>query len=142
MKNHYAALGVNQNDSEEIIKRAYRKLAKKYHPDNDASAQAKEKMIEISEAWEILGNKKKRRQYDEYLSGKQTDKSKPFNSKKATAPEPSRPMTQEDFFNMTRSFDNMLSPEAIKNSAMASKNQKSAPIDSTTFFEKVMGIKL
>lgn len=142
MKNYYAILGVKQSDSDAVIKKAYRKLAKKYHPDNDPSEQAKEKMIDVSKAWEILGNKKKREQYDMELSGTKADDPKPFTAKKHTVPEPGRPMTQEDFYNMTKTFDNILSPDAIKNSAKASKAPKSAPIDSKTFFEKVMGMKI
>jgi len=138
VKNHYTVLGVKQNDSEDVIKKAYRKLAKQYHPDNDPGDQAKEKMMEISEAWEVLGNKTNRQQYDEILSNKQPGGKRPFTP---TKPEPGRPMTQEDFFNMTRGFDSMLSPEAIKKSAAEKTAPKQSSFDAGAMFEKMMGIK-
>jgi len=138
VKNLYTVLGVKQDDNDDTIKKAYRKLAKKYHPDNDSSEQAKEKMIAVSEAWEVLGNKTKREKYDKDLLGKQRGFDKPF---KPAANEPGRPMTQEDFFNMTRGFDNMLSPEAIKAAATAKKNQKQTTVDINAMFEKMMGIR-
>ena len=65
-KDYYAALGVAKTASEKEIKQAYRKLARKHHPDvnpNDASAEAKFK--EINEAYEVLGDPEKRKKYDE-----------------------------------------------------------------------------
>jgi DnaJ-class molecular chaperone len=141
VKNYYDVLGVKQADSGDIIKKAYRKLAKKYHPDsNPGDKFAEAKMREIGEAWEILGNEKKRIQYDQKLSG--SAKQKPFAAGTSKTPRSNRPMTQEDFFNMSRGFDDMLSPEAIKNSANRSKASKKGPIDTTDFFDQVMGFKL
>ncbi len=65
-KDYYAALGVSKTATEADIKRAYRKLARKYHPDfnpGDKSAEAKFK--EINEANEVLGDPEKRKKYDE-----------------------------------------------------------------------------
>jgi len=67
--NYYKILGLNKNDSEEKIKKAYRKLAMKYHPDHakdDKSAE--EKFKQISEAYAVLSDKEKRKQYDEFGS--------------------------------------------------------------------------
>ena len=59
-KDFYAVLGVSKNATQSEIKKAYRKLAKKYHPDaNDNSTVAEEKFKEISEAYDTLGNEKK-----------------------------------------------------------------------------------
>jgi len=139
--NYYDVLGVKQTDSEDTIKKAYRKLAKRYHPDsNPGDKLAEAKMREISEAWETIGNENKRKLYDQELSG--PAKQKPFTAGPSKAPRTERPMTQEDFFNMTRGFDDMLSPEAIKNSANRSKAPRKNPIDTTDFFEKVMGFKI
>jgi len=141
IKNYYNVLGVNQTDSEDTIKKAYRKLAKKYHPDSNPGDKAAEsKMQDIAEAWETLGNEKKRKQHDQELSG--NAKQKPFKTGPTKTPRSDRPMTQEDFFNMTRGFDDMFSPEAIKNSANRSKASGKRPIDTTDFFEKVMGFKV
>ena len=66
-KDYYAILGVNQNASTEEIKKAFRKLAVKYHPDrNPANQQAEEKFKEISEAYEVLSDQEKRQKYDKF----------------------------------------------------------------------------
>ena len=65
-KDFYATLGVSSSASQDEIKKAYRKLAKKYHPDANASdAKAAERFKEISEANNVLSDPAKRKQYDE-----------------------------------------------------------------------------
>ncbi len=65
MKDYYRILGVERQASDEQIKKAYRKLAKKYHPDVVKDDPAKqERMYEIQEAYECLGNEQRRRKYD------------------------------------------------------------------------------
>ena len=65
MKNLYDILGVSKSASDAEIKSAYRKLARKYHPDlNKDDATAAEKFKEISGAYEVLGDKEKRQKYD------------------------------------------------------------------------------
>lgn len=64
---YYKVLGVERDASQEEIKKAYRKLAKKYHPDiNRENPQAQERFQEINEANEVLGDAEKRKRYDEY----------------------------------------------------------------------------
>lgn len=64
-KNLYQVLGVNKDAAENEIKSAYRKLARKYHPDlNKDNKEAAEKFKEISCAYDILGDKEKRKKYD------------------------------------------------------------------------------
>ena len=65
-KDFYAVLGVSSTATQDEIKKAYRKLAKKYHPDANASdPKAAERFKEISEANNVLGDAEKRKQYDE-----------------------------------------------------------------------------
>jgi len=63
-KSLYEVLGVNENASQEEIKKAYRKLARKYHPDICKKPECEEKFKEINTAYEILGDEEKRKQYD------------------------------------------------------------------------------
>ncbi len=63
-KDYYKVLGVARGAAEDEIKKAYRKLARKYHPDVSKEANAKEKFQEVSEAYETLRDKEKRAAYD------------------------------------------------------------------------------
>ena len=68
-KDYYDILGVSKDASEDEIKSAYRKLAKKYHPDlNKDNPDATAKFKEVNEAYEVLGDAKKRSNYDQYGS--------------------------------------------------------------------------
>ncbi|XP_063854446.1 dnaJ homolog subfamily A member 3, mitochondrial-like [Scylla paramamosain] len=64
-RDYYEVLGVSKNASEKEIKKAYYKLAKKYHPDvNRDDPAAQKKFTEVSEAYEVLGDEERRRNYD------------------------------------------------------------------------------
>ena len=61
---YYKVLGVDKKASQEDIKKAYRKLARKYHPDTNKEAGAEERFKQISEAYDTLGDPEKRKKYD------------------------------------------------------------------------------
>ena len=66
-KDYYSILGVKRNASEQEIKKAYRKLARQYHPDvNPGDKAAEAKFKEINEAYEVLSDKEDRKKYDKY----------------------------------------------------------------------------
>jgi len=65
-RDYYEVLGVQKNAGDDEIKKAYRNLAKKYHPDANPSPDAETKFKEASEAYEILSDEKKRAAYDQY----------------------------------------------------------------------------
>ncbi|MFH0896685.1 MAG: molecular chaperone DnaJ [Candidatus Bathyarchaeota archaeon] len=65
-QDYYEVLGVSKDTQKEDIKNAYRKLALQYHPDRNKSPDAEEKFKEISEAYAVLSDDEKRKQYDAY----------------------------------------------------------------------------
>ena len=65
-RDYYEVLGVSKNATDEEIKRAFRKLAKQYHPDVNKEEGAAEKFKEIGEAYAVLSDKQKRSQYDQF----------------------------------------------------------------------------
>ena len=66
-RDYYEVLGVDRNADANAIKKAYRKLAKKYHPDTNAgNPQAEEKFKEVTEAYNVLSDEKKRKLYDQF----------------------------------------------------------------------------
>ncbi len=67
-KDYYKTLGIEKDASEEQIRKSFRDLAKKYHPDVSTEPNAEEKFKEIQEAYAVLSDKEKRAQYDQYGS--------------------------------------------------------------------------
>lgn len=65
-RDYYDVLGVNKKASAQEIKRAYRNLALKYHPDRNKAQDAETKFKEINEAYEVLSNPKKKETYDQF----------------------------------------------------------------------------
>lgn len=65
-KDYYKTLGIQSGANEDEIKKAYRKMALKFHPDKNKDPNAEEKFKEIAEAYEVLSDPKKRVIYDQY----------------------------------------------------------------------------
>ena len=67
--NYYEILGVIEDAEPSVIKAAYKALVSIYHPDRNKSEEDSEKIYEINEAYDVLIDKKKRQEYDQYLLG-------------------------------------------------------------------------
>ena len=65
-KDYYETLGINKGSSPDDIKKSYRKLAKKYHPDVSTETNAESKFKEVQEAYDILSDTTKKAQYDQF----------------------------------------------------------------------------
>jgi curved DNA-binding protein CbpA len=78
-KDYYATLGVLPTAEDFVIQAAYRALSKVYHPDRYKGDDADQKMAEINEAYEVLGNKSKRAEYDRQREQSKSDDSEFFN---------------------------------------------------------------
>ncbi len=68
MANYYVSLGIKTNASRDEIKKAYRKLALRYHPDKNPALDAQEKFFEIKKAYEYLSSSTSRQMYDSILA--------------------------------------------------------------------------
>ncbi len=77
-RDYYDVLGINKGANEQEIKKAYRTLAKKYHPDVSSEANAESKFKEVQEAYEVLSDSSKRGQYDRF--GHQANQGQGFQS--------------------------------------------------------------
>ena len=64
-KDYYQTLGVEPDAEKAEIKTAYRRLARKYHPDLNPGEEAEANFKEVAEAWEVLGDETRRAEYDE-----------------------------------------------------------------------------
>src|SRR5690625_1054256 len=65
-RDYYEVLGVGKDATPEELRKAYRKLARKYHPDVNKEPDAEEKFKEVKEAYEVLNDQQKRAQYDQF----------------------------------------------------------------------------
>ncbi len=145
MKNLYQILGVKSTATNQELKKAYRQLAKKYHPDaNPNNKAAEEKFKEISEAYEVLSDESRRQKYDR-TAHTNTKEESAQTEKKATQTTKNYGGAAGagfDFQAVDKTFEkffgfNSKTGEITNEAKLKPKN----PLDTTDMFEKFMGMK-
>lgn len=151
-KNLYCILGVSENAAEAEIKKAYKILSKKYHPDaNPGNKAAEEHFREITEAYAVLQNPRKRQDYDRKLNenesrdcrfGRQTDTG--HSDRKHTTPFTDNgmfgPRSMEERFQQLFGFRPETGTPKHENTH-PNKKSRTNPMDVSEMFERYMGIK-
>ena len=114
MTDYYKILGVSEDADVKEIKTKYRKLAMKYHPDRNPDDKKAEEMFKaISEAYEILGDENKRKEYDEKRKNKGNAGSQRFGEKKSSRAEQNSESAKRGAQEFFRNFS--ANPNDIKN---------------------------
>ncbi len=143
MENLYDVLGVRQDATETELKRAFRALSKKYHPDvNPGDRKAEEKFREVSEAYSLLQDSHKRAEYDKKLKEEKEGGVHGNTVKKESV---FRSMQGVDFADMEKQFASFFGfqpkqAEQGREEVHKKGTTKANPIDMTEMFEKYMGI--
>lgn len=156
--NYYEILGVERNVSPKDLKKAYKKLARKWHPDlnKDNLKVAEEKMREINVAYDTLSDEVKRLDYDKKIDSqsqtqgqRKSERTTSTQGQKKTSSRTSTTSGKVDFENIHSSFESFFgfNPKTHevsnedKLNTFAKDRRKKNPLDTTDFFEKFMGFK-
>ena len=141
MNEYYRSLGVQPNASPDELKKAYRKLAKQYHPDlHPGDHEAEARFKEINEAYEILSDPEKRKKYDEQ-QGTTQRRQAPNRAKTAARTPKGGPV---DFSQMQGGFAQFFGFDPRTGQVVDEEKvsgQKKNPLDATDLFERFMGFK-
>jgi len=141
MNEYYRTLGVQPGASQDELKKAYRSLAKKYHPDlHPGDREAEARFKEINEAYEVLGDPDKRKEYDTKQQATQRRRA-PNTAKSATRTPRGGPV---DFSQMQGGFAQFFGFDPATGQVLDEEKvsgQKKNPLDTTQLFERFMGFQ-
>ncbi|MBO4750416.1 MAG: J domain-containing protein [Lachnospiraceae bacterium] len=143
MKDYYKILEVSPDATDEAIKKSFRKLAKKYHPDtNGGDPKAVARFQEINEAYSVLGEEDKRKAYDDERAGKKAgpgaEKSGKATGQGSRAPRGT--FTGFNASNFKMNFDDMMFGELNKEKEKKAKAEGN-PADVSSQFASFFGFK-
>lgn len=144
MENYYDILGVSRDASEDEIKKAYRQLAKKHHPDlNKGSIESERIFKKVHEAYQTLNNKLSRETYDAKLKGQKRDSD--FSNHSSSPKNEQYQFNDMDFNmkNMEKTFENFFGfhPKTKKMSQKMENSKNKNPLDTTDIFESFFNAK-
>lgn len=143
MTDWYRVLGIPRQATEEMIKKAYRRLAKTCHPDtHPGNREYENKFREISEAYSILSDKEKRKKYDEQLQASEFAEEKVRTKERRRGDVPKTGTM--DFGNVYRNFEQFFGFNPVTKNIVNEDKLKSKagnPLDASALFEQLMGIK-
>lgn len=146
MKSYYEILGVQRTATQEEIKKAYRKLAKKLHPDlNPNDDQAAKQFAEVQTAYETLSEEVKRKEYDNKFgnttnnssTASQNQKKYTSNSAGATIDFGAMHNSFESFFGFNPQTGDISNEDKLN----MNKNPQKNPLDTSDMFDRFMGFK-
>lgn len=141
MNEYYRTLGVQPGASQDDLKKAYRALAKKYHPDlHPGDQEAETRFKEVNEAYEVLGDPAKRKEYDVKQQTAQRHQA-PNKARSATRTPRGGPV---DFSQMQGGFAQFFGFDPATGQVLDEEKvsgQKRNPLDTTDLFERFMGFK-
>lgn len=139
MKDYYKILDISINATKDEVKKAFRSLAKKYHPDRNVNDEnALRKFQEVNEAYEVLSNEDSRREYDKKKSSFEQSNNKETNSEnnKSNSEKKKYQDKSESIENLNKYFESFFGFDANSNKINKDKlkTQKN-PIDTSNMFE-------
>ncbi len=141
MNEYYRTLGVQPGASQDDLKKAYRALAKKYHPDlHPGDQEAETRFKEVNEAYGVLGDPDKRKEYDAKQQTAQRHQA-PNKARSATRTPRGGPV---DFSQMQGGFAQFFGFDPATGQVLDEEKvsgQKRNPLDTTDLFERFMGFK-
>jgi len=139
VKDYYKILEISINANKDDIKKSFRSLAKKYHPDRNANDEnALRKFQEVNEAYEVLSNEDSRIEYDKKLSNFKQNNNKETNSKnnKTNNEKKKYQDKSESIENLNKYFESFFGFDANTNQVNTDKLKKQKnPIDTSDMFE-------
>ena len=146
MKDYYKILNVSINANNDEIKKAFRALAKKYHPDrNPDDKDALAKFQEVNEAYEVLSNEESRKKYDQNISGfksRNNDRETTNKNNKSNSDNKKYQDKSESMENLNKYFESFFGFNANSNDINKDKLKKEKnPIDTSRMFDSFFNLK-
>jgi DnaJ-class molecular chaperone len=143
VKNYYEILGIDCDSNKDEIKKAFRNLAKKYHPDkNKDNEEAYKKFQEVSEAYEVLGSEDSKANYDKKLASLKNKSKNKSEEKSRTSSNKAANSKEANLGDLNSYFESFFGFNGQSNEINKDKIKKSKnPMDTSDIFERFFSNK-